>query len=406
MVSLGNLLTAVIAAKSLSTAQFGNYSLLFATWLIIAGLGNAVVAEPVRVFGVNLSSTAKNQYASSQIILRLTTSVLVIIAAFVAARLLDGGQISISASFSLLCVATLFQELSRAFNAADRIWIEVLLSDAICYSSRLAGLFFLSYFECVTIDRVLLVMALGSAVGTLRCPLGQAAFSRPTFQQLVRHWRQNWLYGKWLVLESVVSSASTQVYLFIVGAQGGLAAAAGLAAAQSVVNLLNLLLVSSTINVASNSRLALLSQGYAEWRRYIIRSGAFVIGVAVLAVALLIPFAHRAMAFLYTPAVATYDYLIPTLAIGMVLMMCNAMLSVAFRTAEMPKVGVGAKSLSAVVANLSAFPLIDRFGTLGAALGNILTQLCWLGVYGYNILVKRALSEKNIRLVVAVGPPS
>ena len=54
IVSLGNFVATVLVAKSLSASQFGSYSLLFTTLLIVTGIANAVVSEPVRIFGVKL----------------------------------------------------------------------------------------------------------------------------------------------------------------------------------------------------------------------------------------------------------------------------------------------------------------------------------------------------------------
>ena len=61
----------------------------------------------------------------------------------------------------------------------------------------------------------------------------------------------------------------------------------------------------------------------------------------------------------------------------------NAIFSIAFRTANLPQIGLLAKSVSAVVTLFVSIPLIAKLGIYGAATGIVVTQISWFCVYLY-----------------------
>jgi O-antigen/teichoic acid export membrane protein len=403
VISFGNLAATIMLAKSLSAEDFGAYSLLFTSLLIVTGIANGVVSEPVRMFGVNLEANSRNRYANSQVILRVATSIPVATVALLAGLGIGGGDRSVPFAFAVLCVSTLFQELARSFSAAERQWKRILLIDAITTFAKLLGIFALSIADSLTLMRALLVMAVACVLGALHRPLGGAVLELPPAATVAKYWRQNWRYGKWLALESIVYTFSTQIYVFIVATFVGLKAVAGLAAAQSIVNLMNLLLIPLTTHISANSRYALMNHGYQSWRAYLLKAGLMVFCLAVVLCALLVFFAAPLMTVLYTPVIAEHSHLVGLLAAGAVLTVVNSILNVAFRTAEMPKAGLAAKTASAVLTNILAVPLVMRFDALGAAIGSVLTQVCWAVVFGRRIFFDKALSEDNIRRAVNVN---
>ena len=395
--SLGNFLTTVLATRLLAPNEFGVFSILMTANLIIVGLANTVVSEPIRVFGVDKENQTNPRFVLAQFLLRAISAVPVLFIAAVVALSIDSGNAPLAISFASFCGALLFHELARAINTSSQAWEKVLLGDFWCYASRLFGLLALARVGSPSCANIFWTMTVGSLVVVMLLPIRMNT-ARPLPPGYLRSvWSKNWNYGRWLMWESAVFSVSTQVYVFLVGATISVADAGGLVAAQTLVNLLNPLLIAATTAVTVSGRVALKNNGYQEWRALFIARGTLLFCAGAVACLLLVLLGGTFMRLLFPPALALYENLIPPLALAMLLTLCTSLMNAAFRTAEMPFVGFKAKLYSAVITTFAGYPLIQLYGVKGAAYGYVLTQVVWFSVYLNQLFVERQLSESSVK---------
>ncbi|MBI2799516.1 MAG: hypothetical protein HYX63_04415 [Gammaproteobacteria bacterium] len=385
-------------ARYLSLEVFGIYTLLFTTYLIIIGLANTVVSEPIRVFAASLSEHELSRYLSCQLIFRAVAALFAGMIGFLVCPLMGhpGGDLAVS--FAFFIMASQLHELGRATNSARRRWTSVLTIDVLYFIIRFALFGILVGLKRYSLGNALSVMAIGALIGGLYQPLAGIRFKLPKPLALQRQWHLNWTYGHWIFLESVVFVASSQIYVYLVAAWVDTRSAGGLNAAQSIVNLLNILLTSVTVWATPLARHRLLIESYARWRALLIQVGIAACGLcSVIAVALVVG-SQQLFALFFGRAYLEFASLLLPLSLAMVLAVANGVFGVAFRTAEMTKVGFISKTVSAVITCLAAYPLITNYGVLGAAIGLLLTQACWTSVYLYQIFSGKALAPDRIKV--------
>ena len=379
--SLASFLTTVIMARALGAQDFGTYSLLFVTMLTLNGFVNTVVSEPIRTLGVNAASGSRARYVGAQLISALCVGVAIatLVAATLVIVLRLDAAVAMSVGAAVLTAGVL--EAMRALAASRHEWKHVLVGDAITQAAKLGALFVLMEAGHASVGNGYWVLAAAAAAGALAFFTLGAKPAPPGRDFLFAQVRSHVRYGRWLSLESIVYLLSTQLYMYLIALLVDVKSAGAFAAAQTLINAVNVVWMGITSFSTSTARGILLQQGAEAWRRWLLAAGVWVVGLVALIVMAISLFAQQLMSLLFTAAYAQYAYVVPILAVASILTVINALLSVAFRTIEMPQMGFRGKALSAVVTMLVALPLIRDFGVAGAAFGMIVTQLCWTGVY-------------------------
>jgi O-antigen/teichoic acid export membrane protein len=208
--------------------------------------------------------------------------------------------------------------------------------------------------------------------------------------------RANWRFGRWLLLESLAYTASTQIYLYLTALWVGTAAAGALSAVSILVNAINVLLIGVTAHATPVARQRLVERGYDAWRRWLWQIGLGLTGAAALFAIVISAIAEPLLSFVYRPEYAAYAPIVPILAGAVTVRAANLTLIAAFRTAELPRIGFAARLISALVTLALAYPLVSRWSIAGAAGGMLFTQLVWLAVY-LTCIARGALTTDNVQ---------
>lgn len=191
----------------------------------------------------------------------------------------------------------------------------------------------------------------------------------------------NWRYGRWLLLETIVYSASTQIYIYLTALWIDKASVGGLSAVLLLFSVLNVPLIGLMNVLVPVARRRLLEGDHGAWRRSLMRAGMVLVAASACVGLAICTAPATLLTLLFGPSFAQYAPLVPIVAAQFVLQAFAAILSAAFRTAELPQVGFAAKALSALATLAIAYPLISQFGVMGAAIGLMTTQAIWVSVY-------------------------
>lgn len=394
--SLSSFITTIIVVKTLTSHDFGVYSLLIATMLVVNGFSNALVSEPVKIFGAHDDTDSLNEYFTCQVIYRSVLGFFTAGVCFTAVCIAQSGVSPDALAFSICIFAVQFQELVRTFNATCFRWRWVLASDITSHFSRLLILLLLVNTHLLKVDTALYAIAAGAVAGSFVSTLGGATFAKPSFGRLRTELWRNWGYGRWLMIESLVFVVSSQGYLYLIALLVDIESVGAFSAAQTLVSSMNVLLVGMTSYSIPVARQCLIRDGYEVWRRWLSKVGLVATGLTAIACLVLSVGARPLLGYVFTLGYADYAYLVPMLGLVMVLTVANSFLSVAFRTAEMPQVGFFAKAVAAAITGVIAYPLIHWWGVTGAAIGLIITQVCWLTVYSCYLFVRKIISKQHV----------
>ena len=377
--SLSSFLTGIIVARALSPEAFGVYSLYFAGLLVLSGFQNALITGPARVLGVRPAKVDAGDYFKTQMTLQIILSGILVSGASVGLFILHPGDAPTTGAFLLCLVLFQLQELARVINLTRMTLVSLLRLDLVTHGLRVGLLLVAMSLDVLSPSVALLIIAISCALGMIVA--GRNVFPKGPATPFRKTARSNWRYGRWLLLETIAYSASTQIYMFLTALWIDNAAVGGLSAVLVMMNAVNVIVLGVMNFSGPVARRRLLEYGYHAWRQWLFQNGALlVLGVGLFGIVVSV-FAEPFLTLTYGPAYSTFAALVPIVALQLVLTAFNTVFSSAFRSAEMPQVGFVAKAGSALMTLVMAYPLLKGWGVTGAAVGLVVTQLLWMMTY-------------------------
>lgn len=391
IVSISNFLTGVFVAHAVTAEDFGVYSLLFIALGMLGGVQNALITGPLKVLGVRAQGVHAVGYFTAQFYLQLLLSGVLALGAALVFLLSMSMDIEAVLAFALCLLLFQLQELARITNLTKFSLRNLLLLDSFTHGFRLGLLFLLSTQGLLTSTSVFWAIALSCAIGTTI--YGRRHIKALPALPLNKVAAENWGYGRWVLLETIAYTASTQAYFYFTALWVDGRTAGALNAVVSLLNIVNVLQVGVMSFAIPKARQKLIEYGYEVWKRWLLRVGVIVTGLTGLVVSLVVLFAEPLLSSLYTPFFAGYAFLVPILALSYILTALNTTLSAVFLTARLPHVGLLGKAISAALTLSFAYPVIQHWGVKGAAFGLLATSAIWLSVYIFYIFTGAVKSE-------------
>ena len=398
IVSLSNFVTGVIVAKAVAPDEFGTYSLFFTGLILLSVLQNACVTGPLIVLGIRPQGIDNRDYFSTQIHFQLLLGAAQLVSVILILSFFTETNTELIASFAVCIFLFQLQELGRVILLTKMNMTSLLVLDVVTHSARMVVLLIFAGLGLLNSSVALGAIALSSLIGILWAWSKREL--RITGSSQLRHLaKENWEFGRWLLLETLANSASTQVYLFAMALWLDKQSVAVLAALQLLLNVMNVLVTGVTSFAIPVARHRLTESGYQEWRHWLWRIGVFLT-VAAAVFGLIISIAAKdLLSIIFTPFYAQFAHLVPLLAVVLCIQTANSVLSIAFHTAKMPQIGAADKIASAAATMIIIYPLLIGWGIVGSAVGLLITQILWMAVFLFYILsgyLSRARLDKKI----------
>jgi O-antigen/teichoic acid export membrane protein len=378
LISGSNFLTGILLARWLAPEAYGAYGFAFAIFLLLSLVHQALILEPMSVFGPSQYRNCQREYLGSLLWihggLALPTAFVLGTAAWVAHEAarspgLPGALAGVT--FAAPCVL-LFWLVRRAFYV--KLAPQGAAMGALFYSTVVLGGLWVVYQRGVLSPfSVFLLMGLGALAAsglqlfrlrpTMKPRLGNPSLSA------VGH--EHWDYGRWVLAAAVASWVPWNIQYALLSASSGMAAAGQLRA------LLNL-----TLPVAQGLEpLFLLSLPYASG----VYSARGVRGVEGLTRRLTVLFTCAAIAywavvvalrkpillFLYAGKYTEIGSLIPWIALASLFRSAGYGPMVALRAVQSPASTFVACCLSGLFALAVGIPVMRALGVSGAVLSII-----------------------------------
>src|ERR1700690_3838111 len=389
LVSLSNFVTSIIAAKSLSPENFGIFAMFYTGLFVLAGFQNALITGPLRIFGVSAENI--EEYYRTQNQLQIVLGVL-LSAILTIVLLLLGIADKQTVLYFLICNFMFqLQELTRSINLT-RLQLKMLFkNDLATHLTRMVMFFCFIKFNILSLNMTLFIIGASYCVGyLLRLNTNIFKINNMALKGISI---QNMKYGKWLLLETIVYTLSTQAYLYVTAILIDKESAGALSAVQNLLNPINVLslgVLSYTIPVA---RKKLLEHGYDEWKQWMLTTGSCLMMCVIVILLLIILFAVPLIRIVYSEHYAKYYSLIPILSVCYLFTILNGVFSAAFRTINMPQVGFYMKAISAIFTIIASYPLLKYLNVYGSAVGLLMTQLIW-AMGSVMLMMKGYMSRK------------
>ena len=239
-----NFVLNILMARWFSPIQYGAFAIGFSLYLFLSGFHNALILEPISVFGTSKYAGQLEKYLASQLVLHfLLTGVfglLLVLIGYVLSYLdLIGNLvfqvlIGVGLSFPFLqliwLVRRIFYIMQRPFGS---------LQSTFVYS---VFVFFFAYLLYWSPERNNMFWWFGIMGGaSLMGSLSVSFQSRLSLHHLeaMKGWKlyisEQWLFGRWIVLATILYSIGAQIQVFMSASILGLDAAGSFRAMQNFI---------------------------------------------------------------------------------------------------------------------------------------------------------------------------
>lgn len=376
LISGSNFIAGVLLARSAGPGPYGAYMLVFAAFLLIANVHQALVLEPTSVYAFTLFPNRNDRYLRAVLLMHgiFTAGFLAIggAAILLASRLhvadaLENalaGMVAAVPCVLLFWLARCFAYLEFAPAKAVRGALVYCLALAAFLTAtwRLGDLSPKLVFVCTAAASLIA----GARLLAVWLPWRPAEGPEP---RLAEVWSRHWSYGRWALGSVGLAWAQTNAISFISGWLLGLREVGGL-------NALVGLLLPMFQALASATRLSLprvsqiySSGGVAATKRPVLRIALVLIaltaGYALAVSALRIPIFHH----LYGARFMPYAWMVPIVSLHIVAWGAITACDIGFNSMRAPHASFRVKALMVAIMVPVNTLLTWRYGLPGAAAG-------------------------------------
>lgn len=405
--SLGSFLVAMLLARFMNLEEFGFFVLAYTTLMIIYGLYNSLIFNPLTVFSPALEEEEFSTYWSTTAIFHLILSGMLLLAMIVVVALLYlfDAPAKMLQAFTGLAIYYFFfltQQYVRSLMIARQKYGEALLCDLLFSLFRIAGILMLHWMAWLNLLSAFLALTLAAFISILTIALRPTLKWKREAGQPRKVWSRHWNYGKWILLATIAFTVKVQLNPFIVAGILSIEATAALGACQQIANILTPLLMGVQNMVTPTAVKKLNRDGPESFLRWFIR---FVVlsGSVVMAGFVFLSF----MAGDIIDIVYAGKYNDFTLVASLLFLFCGFSYidrqgQVGLQVLQQPRYISLLLTIAATVAVPTSVFCAYRWGVLGVAGGNLAniamtSILCWplftLAFRKYNKLLEKKRSH-------------
>jgi O-antigen/teichoic acid export membrane protein len=376
-----NFVMSILLARWMAPEQYGSYAVAFAVFLFILNFHQALMMEPMLVFGSSVYRNCLRGYLKALLVIHLGMSVVIVllmgISAGAAFKLgqtngLTGALIGVafavpSVLLFWLIKRTFYLNLSPAPSAVSAVLYCVL---------TMGGLALVNKYGLLSPLTALLLMAFGSLVGSavlliylgLRLPSGEDA------PQLVEIWRRHWQYGRWALGANAMMWIPINMFYPLLSRFSSLAQAGELKALMNfAAPMLQTCAALSSLMLPYSARV-LAERGSAGVSVVLRRMTLLCVGCAVPYWVVLLLFRGPAFRALYSGRYAEVVYLLPVVALVSLFGSAFFGPSIVLRSMESPRLVFAAVTVSSCVAVAVGIPATRALGVTGAVWSMVLSE--------------------------------
>jgi O-antigen/teichoic acid export membrane protein len=380
-------------ARWLTAEGYGAFAIAFATLLFISGFHNVLVLEPMSVFGPASHAISTVSYFRAQLRVHflltayLSVSLLLTagaIATFGIQRELALATAASAVAFPLVLFLWLVRRMCYVVHRPSiAVW-----ASAGYLALLLVGLFLMHRLGRMNPAAAIIVMALASVAAVLAplCKLQILSPPRGTLCSWKEVLRENWSYGRWLVVSTMLYSVASQTQPYLVAALLGLGAAGILRAMQmpslvmtQVVSAVGLLLLPTMAREYGRGHLRRL-------RRKAVYASVVLATTASAYAAALGIFARPIERLMYSGKFSSSAWLISVLGLVPVCTGIAAGFSMALRACQKPHFDLLANAISAPVGLVTALFFTKLWGLGGASISMVAGFATYAAVFFWSFL--------------------
>lgn len=403
-----NFVASILLARWLSPQEYGAYAVAFAVFLLLLVPYQALVLEPMLVFGGSAYRNCLRSYLKVLLVVHCAMGLVIVIALCAAAGVgfeldrtssLPGALVGVAIATPLVL---LFWLVKRPFyvmlSPAASVW------GAIVYAAlMMGGLTLVSRHGSLSPFSALLLMGL-AGLGASLLLLAYLAFRLPASEHtlsLADTWRRHWHYGRWALGANVMMWIPVSIYYPLLSSFSGMTQAGELKALMNFLSpMLQTCAALASLMLPYGTRLV-EERGIAGVSAVSKRMTLLCVCCALPYWALVLLFEGPAFHMLYSGRYTEITYMLPVVALTSI---CGSAFfgpSIALRAMEAPRSVFAAVFVSSCVSIAIGIPATWAFGLKGAVWSMALSEA--LAFLAAGVLVQQKIRAQSAAVAIPVA---
>jgi len=379
--SSANFILSLMLARWMTPVQYGSFSIGFSIFLLIAGLQNAFLLEPMSIIGPAQHKGHLKKYNAVLLRLQLCLSLLIVFILLLISMFIK--------IFNNKDLSELFIVIAAASPFILLFWL-VRRMPYLENEPRIASLGTFTYFNLVILLTISIryynitlspkiayfVLAFSSLTATLTILL-TINYNLKTDNQIVNTHivsTENWRYGKWVAITSIVYWLSGDIYLFLSAGFLGLEEAAALKALSNLVMPLNQIITALGLVILPIIAGRFGQVSSEKMNRDIVSIGFIFTVISIVYIILLFIFDDTLISIIYNNKYISYRWLLIFIGISAFLNILGSGYQIGLKSRQKPNAIFNSYTLSAFFSIIVGTSLIKMVGIKGAAMSIVCTS--------------------------------
>jgi O-antigen/teichoic acid export membrane protein len=372
----GNFLANVLLARWLGPAEYGAFAVAFSVYLVFLGFHNALILEPMLVFGPARHVHRLDRYVRelvrmhAMVTVPLGLATVLVALAVVHDRSLERALLAAGLALPLTLLIWFVRRIPYLRTNPSGS----LRASAAYTAVLLAAVGLLRVAGGLSGASAWLVLALAAAIGSLAAarPMGLGKPVAGGELGLRKVFAEHWGFGRWFVLAALFNLGAGQLQVILTGTVAGLEAAGALRA----MLIPGLSLTTQAFMALGQLLIPVMTRDYTsgDWQAFERKTKLIVVSLTTIALvyeAGLTAFAEPLVALLYGERYVHVAWLLPIIGLCGVFTAAAAGFTFALRAIQKPgtifAVAVTAGSVG-ILAAVSLTPLMGLVGAVGSFL--------------------------------------
>jgi O-antigen/teichoic acid export membrane protein len=390
----------ILLARWFSPEQYGAFALAFSIYLFLTSFHNALLLEPMSIFGPSTYRNSLPDYLGRLVRLHFVITIFLSILLAIGAAVCKFFFHSSVLSSSLLGVSLgtpwmLFFWLWRRAAYLDTRPAVAARGAAANLFTTVTLMFLLHAFGWLTPFMAFVVQGMGGGIASVLLIRSVRPHFEPCWNDATMRtiWKRHWEYGRWVVITSFVFWAAGDAYYLLVGSSLGMSDVAAFKAVQNFVKPINQFIGAITLLLVPWVAARFADRDGSSFQDAIQRINLLFIGASVIYLVFLLSLGKWLTAFVYGGKYTQFAYLLPLMALPILFTAAAEGQSIAVRAMQAPSEVFLAYTAAAVPTILVGVIFIRHWGLIGAALGLAFSSVAYFLTisYRYRIRLKQLL---------------
>lgn len=371
LISGSNFVISILLARWLAADQYGAYALAFSTFILLTQIYQALILEPMSVFGGSTYRNSRREYMGVLTWIHFAIAFVIVVGLGAASLVLHFAGVG-STLPSALAAAGIAGPCVLLFWLARRGYYLGLMplpaaSGALLYCGIvIAGLVMLYRTHLLSPATAFLLMGAGALATGIVLLLRLRPVWRCSREYLATAWRQHWIYGRWALAAAFATWVPFNIYFIFLTGFGGMSATGHLRAlinfalpVGQTATALSLLFQPFTARILDD-------EGIGGMRRITTRiTQLYFLGAALYWGSIILA-RHQLVHLLYGTRYEAVIYLLPILAISSAFQAANHGPAIGLRSMQLPRLVFWAYLAGAGISLVIGLVVTFWFGLPGA----------------------------------------